>query len=246
MGLVHTSFQLLDEAGDVAAEAARRILVAAAQAVVARGRFRIVLAGGTTPLAVYRLLAEAAAAWGAWEVYFGDERCLPPDHGERNSLAATLALLGRVPIPPEKVFPMAAELGPKAAAARYAPLVEAALPFDLVMLGMGEDGHTASLFPGAVIPEGALVVPVHDAPKPPADRVSLTPMALTAAREVLILVTGAGKREALAAWRAGADLPVARVAAAGRTLVLLDRAAAGDSGIDALAASLRRPEDSSN
>ena len=139
---------------------------------------------------------------------------------------------------------MTAELGPEAAAASYAPLVEAALPFDLVLLGMGEDGHTASLFPGHAVPEGALVIPVHDAPKPPADRVSLTPMALTAAREVLILVTGVGKRQALAAWRDGADLPVARVAAAGQTIVLLDRAAAGAIGPRGLAirpAAVRRP-----
>jgi 6-phosphogluconolactonase len=227
MGLVHTLFRVLDGAGDVAAAAARHVLVRAEQAAVARGRFRIVLAGGTTPLAVYRHLAAASADWSAWEVYFGDERCLPPDHVERNSLAATRELLGKVPLPQENVFPMAAELGPEAAAAAYAPLVEAALPFDLVLLGMGEDGHTASLFPGQLIPEGALVMPVHDAPKPPADRVSLTPMALTAAREVLILVTGAGKREALAAWRKGTDLPVARIARAGHTIVLLDRAAAG-------------------
>jgi 6-phosphogluconolactonase len=234
MGLVHTLFRVLDGAGEVTAEATRHILARAGQAVVARGRFRIALAGGTTPLAVYRHLAAAPADWLAWEVYFGDERCLPPDHRERNSLVATQALLGRVPIPQEHVFPMTAELGPEAAAAAYAPLVEAALPFDLVLLGMGEDGHTASLFPGHVIPEGALVMAVHDAPKPPPDRVSLTPVALTAAREVLILVTGASKRQALSAWRDGADLPVARVARAGQTIVLLDRAAAGALGPDDL------------
>jgi 6-phosphogluconolactonase len=243
MGLVHTLFRALDGAGDVAAEAARHILVRAEQAAVARGRFRIVLAGGTTPLAVYRQLAAASADWSAWEVYFGDERCLPPDHGERNSLAATRALLGRVPIPQANVFPMAAELGPEAAAVAYTPLVEAALPFDLVLLGMGEDGHTASLFPGHVIPQGALVIPVHDAPKPPPDRVSLTPRALTAAREVLILVTGVGKREALAAWRKGADLPVARIARAGRTIVLLDRAARGDLEPDDLPPAPPRSDD---
>jgi len=197
-----------------------------ADAVTRKG---IVLAGGTTPLAAYGVLAGASADWSAWEVYFGDERCLPPDHAERNSLAATLALLGRVPIPADHVFPIAAELGPEAAASAYAPLVESALPFDLVLLGMGEDGHTASLFPGHTIPEGALVMPVQDAPKPPAARVSLTPRALSAAREVLILVTGAGKREALAAWRGGADLPVARIATAGHTIALLDRGAAGST-----------------
>jgi 6-phosphogluconolactonase len=232
MGPGGTMFRVVDEAADVAAEAARHILLRAREAVAARGRFRIVLAGGTTPLAAYALLARAAAKWQAWEVYFGDERCLPADHGERNSRAATLALLGLVPIPSANIFAMAAELGPEAAAAGYVPLVEAALPFDLVLLGMGEDGHTASLFPGLAIPEGVLVMPVHEAPKPPADRVSLTPRALTAAREVLILVTGTGKREALAAWRRGADLPVARVARAGHTIVLLDRAAAWPVGPD--------------
>ena len=103
MALVHTSFRLLDGAGDVTAEASRHILARAAQAVVARGRFRIVLAGGTTPLAVYGFSRQLPAAWPAWEVYFGDERCLPPDHGERNSLVATQALLGRVPIPRENM-----------------------------------------------------------------------------------------------------------------------------------------------
>jgi 6-phosphogluconolactonase len=228
MGLVHTPFQVLDGAGEVAAEAARHILASAGRALAGQERFRIVLAGGTTPLEVYRRLAGSSADWPRWEVYFGDERCLPPDHPERNSLAAAGALTDRVPIPRAQVFPIPAERGPGAAAA-YAPLVEAALPFDLVLLGMGEDGHTASLFPGHVIPDDALVAPVHGAPKPPADRVSLTPTALTCTREILILVTGAGKREALAAWRDGADLPVARIAAAASTLVLVDRAAAGAS-----------------
>lgn len=227
MGLVHMSFRVLNGPEDVAAEAARRILLGAEKAVAARGCFRIVLAGGTTPLLVYRRLADARADWAAWRVYFGDERCLPAHHPERNSLGATQALLGKVPIPRETVFPMAAELGPEPAAAAYAPLVAAALPFDLVLLGMGEDGHTASLFPGDPVPEGVLVMPVHGAPKPPADRVSLTPAALTSARQILILVTGAGKREALAAWRSGADLPVARVARAAQTTVLVDRAADG-------------------
>jgi 6-phosphogluconolactonase len=227
MGPAETAVCLFESATQVAAEAAARILASADEAIRARGRFRVVLAGGTTPLAAYRLLAGAAADWPAWEVWFGDERCLPPGDPERNSLAADLALLGRVPIPRSQVHLMAAELGAEAAATAYQALVQAALPFDLVLLGMGEDGHTASLFPGHSVPHGVLAMPVHGAPKPPPDRVSLTPQALTSAREVLILVTGAGKRQALDAWRAGADLPVARVAALGRTMVLLDRAANG-------------------
>ena len=215
------------DADAVAARAAAEVLSAAAEAVAARGRFRLVLAGGATPLKAYRLLAEASADWGAWEVWFGDERCLPPEHPDRNSRAAGEALLSRVPIPAGAVHAIPAQLGPEAGAAAYAPGVAAALPFDLVLLGVGEDGHTASLFPGRPIAEGALVIPVRAAPKPPPERVSLTPLALTRCRRMLVLVTGVGKRQALADWRAGAALPVARAIAGADALVLTDRDAVG-------------------
>jgi 6-phosphogluconolactonase len=221
-------FELIGDAEAVAHAAARSMLRCAARSISDRGRFRIVLGGGTTPLAAYRILAREAAGWESWEVYFGDERCLPRDHPERNSLSAREALLDRVPLPRDRVFTIPAEMGPTPAAVEYAATVAEALPFDMVLLGMGEDGHTASLFPGHAIGDGELVVPVFDAPKPPPDRVSLSLGALASCREMLILVTGAGKRAALAAWRGGADLPVARVAAAAGARVLLDRDAAGE------------------
>jgi 6-phosphogluconolactonase len=127
------------------------------------------------PLAVYRRLVEPPADWARWHLFFGDERCLPAGDPERNSLAARAVWLDRVPIPPDNVHPIRAELGAEPAAAHYAELIRDRLPFDLVLLGLGEDGHTASLFPGHAIQDAALVMPVHDAPKPPADRVSLTP-----------------------------------------------------------------------
>jgi 6-phosphogluconolactonase len=211
----------------VAEAAAAEILSASQAAVSARGCFRIVLAGGASPLAAYRLLAREALEWNAWEVYFGDERCLPREDPERNSQAASEALLAEVPIRSDRIFPIRAELGAERAAALYAETIAAVRPFDLVLLGMGEDGHTASLFPGHPMPDGALVIPVRGAPKPPPERVTLTPTALADCRRMLVLVTGEGKRAALADWRAGADLPVARVAEAGRARVLIDREAAG-------------------
>lgn len=220
-------FEVFADAEAVAQRAAREVMAAGGRAIAERERFRLVLAGGRTPLAAYRLMVAEPAAWGAWEIYFGDERCLPPNHPERNSLAAQEVLLGRVAIPADQVFPIAAELGPEAAARDYARIIAERRPFDLVLLGMGEDGHTASLFPGRPLPDDALVIPVYQAPKPPPERVSLTPSALGACRAMLVLVTGAGKREALAAWRRGADLPVARAAEAGRALVLVDRDAMG-------------------
>jgi len=221
-----TRWQFFDDPAAVAAEAARRILTAARTASAARGVFRLVLAGGGTPLRTYRLLAQAPADWSAWHIYYGDERCLPPDHQDRNSRAAALAWLDRVALPRGNVHPIPAELGAEAAALAYEPLVEAALPFDLVLLGMGEDGHTASLFPGHDHPPRALVVPVLAAPKPPPERVSLGAAALSAAREVLFLVTGGGKRDAVAAWRRGDALPAAGIGARGGVDVLLDRDAA--------------------
>ncbi len=227
---VSLQFELLDDAQEVARETARVILASAAEAVAGGRPFRLVLAGGTTPMAAYRILAESEADWDAWEVYFGDERCLPTTDPARNSLAARDAFLDRVPIPRAQIFDIPAELGAEPAAEIYGRTVEAALPFDLVLLGMGEDGHTASLFPGHPVAVDALVQAVYGAPKPPSERVSLSLKALASCRRMLILVTGAGKREALAAWRRGVSLPVARVATAAKARVLMDCQAAGDRG----------------
>ena len=223
-------FQQYDSSAEVAAAAAGLILTAAAQAINERGRFNLVLAGGRTPIATYASLVGMPADWGRWHCFFGDERCLSRDDPERNSLAAARALFDWVPIPASHLHPIAAERGSAVAATAYQTTLATHLPFDLVLLGMGEDGHTASLFPGQVVPDGPLVMPVTQAPKPPPERVSMTPKALAATRTMLILVTGRDKALALAAWRAGHDLPVARVASLGSALVLVDRDAASGGG----------------
>jgi len=221
----------------VARETASRLLDSAAKAISARGRFALVLAGGRTPIAAYTLLVGQQADWDHWHIFLGDERCLAATDPGRNSVSATRAFLDRIPIPAENIHWIAAERGGPDAATAYESTIVSALPFDLVLLGMGEDGHTASLFPGHSVPDGRLVVPVEGAPKPPPERVSLTPAALAACREMLVLITGAEKREAVAAWQCGADLPVARVASLGGARVLIDDAAAGGcSSLSALPA----------
>jgi 6-phosphogluconolactonase len=184
------------------------------------------LAGGTTPTAAYALLADADADWSRWWIYHGDERCLPAADPERNSLAADHAWLNRVTVPRGQVFPIPAEIGAEAAADAYESIIAAALPFDLVLLGMGEDGHTASLFPGRKVPDDRFVMPVHDSPKPPPDRVSLTTHALSQSEQLLIIVTGSAKANAIRSWSEGEPLPVAQVATAAQSRVLLERAAA--------------------
>lgn len=218
-------WRVLADVGAVALAAARLIAEAAAEAIAHRGRFRLVLAGGRTPEAAYRLLVNQGADWHLWEFYFGDERCLPADHAERNSQMAEEAILSQIPLNKGKVHPIPAELGAEVAAEHYARIIAAAAPFDLVLLGVGEDGHTASLFPGRPLDPEAWVIPVHDAPKPPPDRVSLGLGALQSSRHLLVLATGAGKRAALERWQAGEELPIARVCHGQRVTVLLDEAA---------------------
>jgi 6-phosphogluconolactonase len=172
-------------------------------AIRVRGRFRVALAGGSTPRALYlRLSAPDHAPYIEWprvEVFFGDERSVPPEHADSNYRMAKESLLERVPLEPTHVHRMEGELPPEDAAARYEAVVGRE-PLDLVLLGIGEDGHTASLFPGKPTLEERerWVVPVFESPKPPARRVTLTLPAIGAARAVAFLVSGAGKKEAVA------------------------------------------------
>ena len=204
--------------------ACRRIIEAAEHAIQQRGEFVIVLAGGNTPRGVYRLLRAESADWSRWSVYFGDERCLPADDVERNSKMAADEWLDHVPIPTARVHPMRAELGATAAALAYADTLRGVGEFDLVLLGLGEDGHTASLFPNhdwGTAPDAPDVLAVFDAPKPPPQRVSLSAARLSRARTVLFLVAGESKRDAIARWRAGERLPAAAICPATGVDVLL-------------------------
>jgi 6-phosphogluconolactonase len=192
------------------------------------GDFSIVLAGGRTPLELYRMLIHEPMQWEKWRVYFGDERCLPPGHAERNSVQAMQALLSHVPIPAAHIFVPPAELGPVVAASRYNTQLENVGEFDLVLLGLGEDGHTAGLFPGhdpGLAQGAANVMPVINAPKPPAERISLSARRLSRARQVLFLVSGAAKREAVSRWKKGDALPASLIFAAHGVTVLADEGA---------------------
>ncbi len=223
------SWHPLDSADAVAREACTRILRAAREAIGERGRFSIVLAGGGTPERTYRLLADSESDWANWHVYFGDERCLTITDPQRNSLMAAHVLTDKVPIPQNQIHPIPAELGPEPAALRYTKEISGALPFDLVLLGLGEDGHTASLFPGQEHPIGPAVLAIHQAPKAPAERVSLSRDTLASCRQLLFLVTGSGKRDVVQRWRKGENIPAAGISGQGTTKVLIGRPAWGNS-----------------
>jgi 6-phosphogluconolactonase len=237
------------DAGELAAGAAERILRAAGEAIVARGRFTLALSGGSTPEKTYALLAQPERAarldWTKTYLFFGDERFVLPDDTRSNLQMAKRSLLDRVSIPPGHLFavPTGAK-SPAEGAAAYAqtlatffaqPLDGPPPRLDLILLGLGDDGHTASLFPGAAAltedrawvtwsPPGVL--------PPPVDRITLTFPALNAARQVLFLVAGVNKAEPLRDVLEGNALrerrPAAGIRPADGTLTwLVDEAAAG-------------------
>ncbi len=235
--------------GPVEVAAAAAEVLARAGEAAARGSFALALPGGSTPKALYALLADARRPfaaripWGRTQVFFGDERHVPPDHPDSNFGMVRQALLAHVPVLAGNVHRIRGELpDADAAAAAYERELRAALgeppALDLVLLGLGEDGHTASLFPGSpALEERERWVAAPWVERLGARRITLTLPALEAARQVLFLVTGAAKSAALRrALRepAGAEsVPASRVRPrSGRVLWLADRAAAGSLARD--------------
>ena len=186
---------------------ARHVGDCAKEAIAAGGRFTIALSGGSTPEAAYRRLATrdsrlTTEAWQRTHVVCGDERCVPPNDPRSNYRMAKEALLDRVPIPAHQIHRIRGEDDPEKAAADYERELRALLgsegSLDLVLLGMGEDGHTASLFPGqAAVHETARWVVAVPSPDATMWRVTLTPAVLNAARNVTFVVSGAGKAQRL-------------------------------------------------
>jgi 6-phosphogluconolactonase len=232
------------ESEDALAEtAALAIVEAGVDAIAARGRFTLVLSGGDTPRRTYARLAEAAfhnrIDWRKTLVFFGDERGVPPDHRDSNYGMAWTTLLSKVPVPETSVFRIRGEAeDPEAAAADYARVLTKAFGlrrgerprFDLVLLGLGVDGHTASLFPGSPVLKEVFrtVAAVHATAAAIPQRFTLTLPVLNAAAEVLFLVAGPEKAKVVkAALGDQATLPAAMVRPGeGRLRWLLDRPAA--------------------
>jgi 6-phosphogluconolactonase len=227
---------------EASAAAAREIADAAADAVAHRGRFAVALAGGETPRPLYQMLAREyrdSVAWERTEVCFGDERCVPPHNPASNFRIAWSTLLAHVPVVEERIHRIPGELGPNAAAREYDARLrrlfvdQQDIPtFDIAVMGVGADGHTASLFPGdhALEERKRWAAPAH-APrraKVP-ERVTLTLPVLNRTRVVLFLCAGAEKRAVVTRILSGAapELPAAQVHGVERTVWLLDRAAAG-------------------
>ncbi len=205
------------DAGAVALALAEYFVATGELAIAERGKFTVALSGGNTPRAAYELLAadplRASLSWNDVFIYCGDERCVPPGDERSNYRMAREALLDAVPIPSANVARMRGEIDPGLAANEYASILRASLGelprLDLVMLGLGEDGHTASLFPGiAQEIEGNSLVEAAYAQSQAMWRVTMTPKLINAARRVVFAVEGAAKARALAAVYEGPRDPI--------------------------------------
>jgi 6-phosphogluconolactonase len=233
-GKIAGSLEVVKDANALAARAAETV---AGQLRVARYPFRMVLSGGSTPRAAYQLLAGMKLDWDCAELFFSDERFVPPDHKDSNYRMVRETLLATGLVHPRKVLAMPTDGTPQSAADRYdealrqqygAGTLESCVPlFHLTLLGLGDDGHTASLLPGqpvlmerdrwaAAVPEG------RGEP-----RITLTYPALDSSQLTVFLVSGAGKRDALAQARAGLG-PAGGIIPQGEVLWLVDQAAAGE------------------
>ncbi len=202
------------DAESVSERAAAHVARQLSRALAERGSAHLALSGGTTPGRTYELLAGAVEDWSAVHVWFADERCVEPEDELSNYRLLASTLLRAAAVPAANVHRMQGELGPDAGAERYAQELAGAVPngdgeasgavpaLDVIVLGIGPDGHVASLFPGAAAlsaPESAICIGVHDSPKPPPERITLSLPVLHSARGCLLLAVGASKADAVSA-----------------------------------------------
>jgi 6-phosphogluconolactonase len=208
------------DADGASARACEEIARLLERARAERGMAHLALSGGTTPARAYELLAGRLKSWQRIEVWFADERCVAPDDEQSNyRMARSTLLAGAAGLASEHVHRIEGELGPDAGAQRYAAALSASVPaprtragepqslptLDVIVLGIGPDGHIASLFPGAAeldAPADAVCVAVPDSPKPPPQRITLSLAMLRAARRCVLLATGAAKADAVSAMLA--------------------------------------------
>ena len=234
----------LADAATLGRAAAESLEATASAAIAARGRFTIALAGGQTPRTLYHLLAtefRSRIAWASWEMFFGDERCVPPYHPASNYAMVASTLLAHVSVPERQVHRIAGELPPEQAAQDYERELRQVLArgtsspvLDVALLGVGTDGHTASLFPESPVldeRERWVMPVVGPASLSPRERITLTLPVLNEAREVYFLCSGREKegvvKEVLSGSELGRRYPAGMVRGTSRTVWFLDEGAAG-------------------
>jgi len=240
--MIQRQIHVVADPNALALEAAQRAVAAGKKAVAAKGSFSIALSGGSTPKAMFSLMAQeplkSQIDWAKWQVYWGDERCVAPDHADSNFKMATDAMLSKVPIPAANIHRMRAEIDPNAAATEYGQLLQKNFGeggLDLVLLGMGPDGHTLSLFPGTTaLSETKHRVVSNWVEKFKTFRVTFTAPFANKAKQIMVMLGGADKKDRVKEVLDGpyepTRLPIQLIDPAlngGELIWLMDKAAAG-------------------
>jgi 6-phosphogluconolactonase len=241
--MIQRQVQIAADATALARMAAEKVVAASKRFIGEKGSFAIALSGGSTPKAMFALLAEepfrSQVNWAQWNVYWGDERCVPPDHQESNYKMAFEALLSKAPIPPAEIHRMRGEIDPNVAATEYGQLLQDKFgdgSLDLVLLGMGPDGHTLSLFPGSTaVSETKHRCVSNWVEKFKTFRVTMSAPFVNKAKQVMVVVGGLDKKQRMKEVLEGPYnptlLPIQLIDPAsngGELLWLTDKAAAGN------------------
>ena len=187
------------------------ILDVAKISIKSTGSFKIVLAGGKSLIPTYKILSHSNADWSRWHIYIGDERCLPLKNKERNDHNINIIWLNNSPIPKKNIHFIRAELDAKQAAWHYEITLKEVKNFDVTLLSMGEDGHTASLFPGHKYDNKRDVVIINNSPKKPKQRISISYSRLNQSNKVFKIISGSSKCNAVRQWLNNIKLPINQI-----------------------------------
>ena len=190
---------------------AQEILNIAKKSIFEKDCFSIVLTGGQSVLSLYKILSKADSNWDKWHIYIGDERFLPAEHKDRNDQTINEIWLDNSTISKKNIHFIKAELGLLEARVEYENTLKKIDKFDVVLLGMGEDGHIASLFPNHVYPEDQMVIVEQGSPKPPKERISMSYQQLNKAHYVFKLIIGESKQKAVTLLEQNVNLPITKV-----------------------------------
>ena len=205
------NWSVFENIDKLSAQLADDILNTAKTSIKSTGSFKIVLAGGRSLIPTYKILSHSHADWRRWHIYIGDERCLPLKDKERNDHNINTVWLNNSPIPKKNIHFIHAELAAKHAVSHYETTLKEVENFDLTLLSMGEDGHTASLFPGHQYNASSDVIIVNNSPKKPKQRISLSYARLNRSNKIFKIISGSSKYNAVKQWLNNTQLPINQI-----------------------------------
>ena len=211
MKILNENWLIFKDNISLSKELAREILDIAKNSIRLNGCFTIVLTGGRSVINLYKILRQSTSDWNKWHIYLTDERCVPLQDKDRNDHIINSIWLNNSQIPEKNINFIKAELGHDNGAYDYEEVLENIASFDVVLLSIGEDGHTASLFPGHYYDNNKSVVVEHNSPKRPKDRISMSYSRFNRANNVFKVVSGASKQNAVGLWLQGKTLPINQI-----------------------------------